>query len=407
MYLKKSFIPSANTDEDALTNFSIHPTTGWISTEEVLDYESKTEYRLKIVAHDNGNPRQSQSQVIIIEVQDDNDEAPLFHAREVNFYVVENISIGTVVGEVRAEDRDSGENGRVNYYLVGGNVFSLFAVHPSTGVIQTVREIDYEESSSHTLSIQAVDSNAAFPRSSNISVIIHVVDVNDNSPVFDSDPVFLRFVRENTAISHVVHTFIATDRDSGPNGTVRYSVVSESASGPDPTPGDYFRIDAESGELSVAKAIDYEQVHTVSVIIRAQDDCPVASQALYSQVTAVVFVMDVNDNRPEFESRSEVHVFEDEPIGYPVIFIVAVDRDSNQDESGNNVVNYGIVSGNEDGKFRLEQTTGKLSHWERRGAGGILCWRQGRPVWRPRVSSTNGKGWGMENSVFEARATCL
>lgn len=352
---------SAGTDEDGLNNFSIHPTTGWLTTEEVLDYETKVQYLLKVVAHDNGSPRQSQSQTVTIEVINDNDEAPLFHAREVNFYVVENISIGSEVGKVQAEDRDSGENGRVNYYLVGGNVFSLFAVDPSTGVIQTVRAIDFEESSSHTLSIQAVDGNAAFPRSSNISVIIHIVDINDNSPVFDSDPVFLRMVRENTAVNHVVHTFIATDRDSGPNGTVQYSIVSESASGPKPTTGgNYFQINAKTGELRVAKSIDYERVHTVSVIVQAADDCPVVSLSLSSQVTAVVFVRDVNDNRPEFESRSSVHIFEDEPIGYPVIFIVAVDQDSNQDDSGNNVVNYGIVSGNEDGKFRLEQSTGKF-----------------------------------------------
>lgn len=109
-------------------------------------------------------------------------------------------------------------------------------------------------------SIQAVDNNAAFPRSSNISVTIRVMDVNDNTPVFDNDPVFLRTVRENTAVDHVVHTFVATDRDSGPNGTVRYSIVSEDASGPSPSLGNYFKIGPQSGKLRLAKPIDYEQV---------------------------------------------------------------------------------------------------------------------------------------------------
>nr|QXG07830.1 dachsous-like protein [Tritia obsoleta] len=350
-------------DSEALANFNIHPTSGWISTEEVLDFETRTQYRLQVLAYDSGNPRRFQTQTVVIKVRDVNDESPLFHAREVNFYVVENVAIGTVVGEVQAQDRDSGENGRVNYYLVGGNVFSLFSVHTATGVIRTVREIDYEESSSHVLSIQAVDSNAAFPRSSNISVLVHVMDINDNPPSFDIDPVFPK-VRENSGLGHVVHTFVATDRDSGLNGTVRYSVASESAAGPAVNAGNYFYIDPESGQLSVAKDIDYEQVHTVTIIIKAEDRCPVDSLVLFSQVTVEVSVVDVNDNRPVFESRSEVHIFEDEPIGYPAIFIVAADRDSNQDDSGNNVVSYTIVSGNEDGKFRLEQSSGLLTIYE-------------------------------------------
>lgn len=361
-------------DSDALACFAVHPTSGWITTDEVLDFETRKNYTLRVVAHDNGSPRQSSHQLIYINVLDDNDEAPLFHAKHVTFDVVENVSIGTAVGVVKAEDKDSGENGRVTYYLVGGNVFSLFAVEPSTGVIQSVRNIDFEESSSHTLSIQAIDNNAIFPQSSNISVTINVIDVNDNEPEFDSDPVFLRLVKENTAVSYVVHTFIATDRDSGPNGTVRYSIASESASGPSPASGRYFNIDAVSGELSVARAIDYERVHTVAVIVSAMDMCHVPTCVLSALVTTVVFVLDVNDNPPVFESQTEVHVFEDEPVGYPLIYVVAVDVDSNQDDSGNNVITYSIVSGNQDGMFRLDPVAGTYPPLATSPRYLLCCW---------------------------------
>ncbi|XP_076446681.1 protein dachsous-like [Babylonia areolata] len=355
-----------HSDPEAVDNFSIHPSTGWISTEEVLDYETKSQYTLRVLAHDNGYPRQSQAIDIVIAVRDDNEEGPLFHAREIQLNVVENLPIGTSIGRVQDEVRESADSRNIHFLLVGGNVFDLFAVDRSTGVIQTVREVDYEQSSSHTLSIQAVDLHAAFPRSSNISVIIQVQDVNDNVPVFDSDPVFLRTLRENTPVNHVVHTFIATDDDSGPNGTVRYTILSQSASGPQPLAqgGDYFLIHPTTGELSLSTPIDYEHVHTVTLVVQAEDDCPVASLALASQVTAVVFLQDVNDNRPEFQSPSEMHVLENEAVGYPVVLVVAVDGDSNQADSGNNVVRYSIVSGNEDGKFRLDQTTGLLTIYE-------------------------------------------
>ncbi|KAL8616761.1 hypothetical protein ACOMHN_017798 [Nucella lapillus] len=352
------------TEPEAVKNFSIHPSTGWISTEEVLDYEAKSEYLLKVVAHDNGYPRQSQSIVIIMSVLDDNEEGPLFHAREINIDVVENLPIGTSIGKVQDEVRESANSKDIHFFLVGGNVFDLFAVDLVSGVIQTIREVDYEQSSSHTLSIQAVDLSAAFPRSSNISVLIQIHDLNDNAPTFDNDPIFLRTVRENTPVNHVVHTFLAADLDSGPNGTVRYTILSQSSSGPHQTPDTYFKINAATGELSLTKPIDFEHVHTVSLVIQAEDTCPVPSLALSSQVTAVVMVRDVNDNRPEFRTSREIHVLENEAVGYPVMLVVAVDGDSNQDDSGNNVVTYSILSGNEDGKFRLDQNTGVLTIYE-------------------------------------------
>ena len=111
-------------------------------------------------------------------VLDANDQDPLFQAREVRFTVVENTPINTQVGWVQATDGDSGDNGLVNYYLIGGNVFSCFSVNRTSGEITTVRDVDYEEASSHRLSIEAVDSSASLPRSSNITVIIQVSGIN-------------------------------------------------------------------------------------------------------------------------------------------------------------------------------------------------------------------------------------
>jgi hypothetical protein len=77
------FVFSDLSDVAAIDNFSIHPVNGWILTEEVLDYETLTTYRLVVIATDAGTPRRSNRQTITINVDDDNDEAPLFHAREV------------------------------------------------------------------------------------------------------------------------------------------------------------------------------------------------------------------------------------------------------------------------------------------------------------------------------------
>lgn len=89
-------------------------------------------------------------------------------------------------------------------------------------------------------------------------LLTQVIDINDNAPVFEQDPVIIRTVAENTPRNHVVHKFIARDRDSGINGTVRYSI--ESYSGQEDELGPYFGINRETGEMFVSGVIDFEKV---------------------------------------------------------------------------------------------------------------------------------------------------
>ncbi|KAI8798258.1 protein dachsous, partial [Biomphalaria glabrata] len=346
----------------ALNSFEIHPRSGKVTTKEVLDYETLTVYHLVVVARDNGRIFMETSQQVTVQVLDVNDQAPMFPSKAVTFDCVENVSLGTVVGRVKATDKDSGENGKVNYYLVGGNIFSALSVDRVSGNITTVAEIDYEVASTHILNIQALDSSAALPKSSNITVTIRIIDVNDNAPVFDQDPVIIRTIAENTPKNQVIHKFIATDRDSGVNGTVRFSI--ETYSGKDEGLGPYFDINPSTGEMYISGLIDYEAVKQISVMVKAQDSCPSPCKPLSSLMTTIIFVTDINDNAPVFESPSELTVSEEEVAGYVAVVVVAVDADSNIDNSGNNIVKYYIVSGNEDGKFLLDPDTGYLTIYD-------------------------------------------
>ncbi len=55
------------------------------------------------------------------------------------------------------------------------------------------------------------------------TVLVNVIDVNDNSPAF-TDPVYDLEVPENAHVS-VIHTVLATDEDAGKNGRVTYSII--------------------------------------------------------------------------------------------------------------------------------------------------------------------------------------
>ena len=75
-------------------------------------------------------------------------------------------------------------------------------------------------------------------------------------------------------------------------------------------------------------------------------------------MTALILIEDVNDHSPVFQNRADVTVMEDEPVGYPIIHVIATDGDSH--ESGR--VTYSIVGGNQKGHFVIDPNSGKQYH---------------------------------------------
>lgn len=161
----------------ALENFAIHSRSGMITTSEVLDYEARPNYELVIVARDRGIEPKESFQTVIIDVVNVDDKPPLIPSEHISLVVVENTEINTMVGQVRVNGDKNNEGSpslQISYHLYGGNVFGAFALNRTSGVISTIRNIDFEEASFHNLSIQAVDNSSSLPRSTNISVTINV-----------------------------------------------------------------------------------------------------------------------------------------------------------------------------------------------------------------------------------------
>ena len=311
------------------------------------------------MVYDGGNPSRTTQQTLQVLVIDDNDERPIFPQNvSITFYVVENIATGSAVGQVQAYDKDGGENGRVSYYIVGGDHWGLFTVDTETGFIYTIREIDYEESSYHTIGIKAIDNSVFNPKSSVINVKINVLDINDNAPVFDIDPVFLK-IHENTVEGRIIYTFTATDADSGLNGTVKYEIQNASS--------DNLAVNANTGQLFVSKVIDYEEIKEISLIVKAYDQAPTEASQLFTTLTVMILITDENDNAPVFQSYPPFEVLEDEPIGYRIASIIAVDADGNVNKSGNNVVSYSIADGNIGAAFSINENTGNFRAPDKRG----------------------------------------
>lgn len=124
------FITSSND----MSAFAIDTDTGVISINKKLDRENISNYLLKCVAIDHGQPKLSSMPVAVhVSLSDVNDNAPAFLQSAYAVNVSEDVTSGTVVEEVVAVDPDAGLNGTVVYSISGGNDDNTFTIGNKTG----------------------------------------------------------------------------------------------------------------------------------------------------------------------------------------------------------------------------------------------------------------------------------
>eukprot|EP00079_Xenopus_tropicalis_P032103 XP_017945874.1 PREDICTED: protocadherin-16 [Xenopus tropicalis] len=232
----------------------------------------------------------------------------------------------------------------------------IFMVDGQTGSIFLVGELDFESQPrfSFRVSVEEVrEASLGYVPPHVVHIEVEVQDRNDHSPAFPEDPLTL-VVPEDAHVGSSVFTFQASDHDGpGPNSQVRYSLLRQ-----DPgSPGSTFRLDAETGVLYVAQALDREEVSSYLLVVEASDQAVNVSQQRSTSVTARVFISDRNDHAPQFITPLVVWLPEDLPVGSTAIYMVAQDPDLGD----NGKVGYQLVGGNDEGKFQLHPSSGALT----------------------------------------------
>lgn len=204
-----------------------------------LDRETRSEYRLTIVAYDGGvpSPRSATCDIVVV-VLDVNDNRPTFERSHYETSVVENAPIGTGILRVRATDQDIGTNGAVRYQLASVNYAGMFAVNEATGDISVIGALDYERAAVHHIMVSAVDGDPSggpeISLSSDVTVQIRVIDVNDNAPsvtfnTLTASGADVATVAEDAEPGTFVSHVIVTDPDAASNGQTHCNLVSEDA----------------------------------------------------------------------------------------------------------------------------------------------------------------------------------
>ncbi|KAK6043695.1 cadherin domain protein, partial [Cooperia oncophora] len=137
------------------TLFSINSASGELLVLGPLDREDCAEHFLTVQAIDSGLPRLSSTADIKITVIDDNDNEPVFDQPYYSVHVRENTKIGQKVLQIRARDKDQGQNAVIRYSLQENSPFSI---DKGTGDIRVSKAVDREVINEYRLTIQATDS---------------------------------------------------------------------------------------------------------------------------------------------------------------------------------------------------------------------------------------------------------
>jgi hypothetical protein len=155
-------------------------------------------------------------------------------------------------------------------------------------------------------------------------VFVRVLDTNDNAPVF-SQARYTASIREDVDVQppFAVLTTTATDLDSQFNGRILYELVGGNTS--------IFAINSLSGAITLSGAVDFEETSSYNLTVMAKDRGPEGGQPRQTaNVTAIVTIVDVNDNAPVLNTTTAitVSVYENASRLTEVAWVSATDADS-------------------------------------------------------------------------------
>ncbi len=266
-------------DDDANGRFAIDSVTGVVTVADgsQLNYEVATSHTITIRATSADTSTTTATMTIQVTDVDEFDVTAIVDTDNTVNFVEEDAVSGTLVGITAfAEDLDG--TASVTYSLddsAGGR----FVIDSVSGVV-SLSSVDREAASTYQIVVRVTSSDSSF---STMTFTIGIGDINEYavSAIVDTDNAVNR-VAENAAIGTGVGVSLhAFDGDATFN-TVTYSLVD--------TAGGRFAIDASTGLITVAGAIDFEQ--TPSLTIRAKATSEDGSESF---TDVVITVNNVNE----------------------------------------------------------------------------------------------------------------
>ncbi|XP_072250425.1 cadherin-17 [Leuresthes tenuis] len=306
--------------------------TGEILLTVELDREEKDMYILVVFAKDHNDKEVDPPMEIQILVEDENDNPPVCENEESVLEIQEEAPVGSEVGQLLAhdDDKEGTLNSQLTYTIVSQSppaASGSFSIDEASGRIQTLRLLRRKEQQIYNLNVKVSDSDF----STVCKLVIKVIDVNNEIPVFEKNDYGSHNLTEDTPVGHTVLTITATDADDADSGSshIEFHI---SAGNDD----EVFTVETDGtgvGHLVIAKPLDFESSPTYKLQIDARNPEPLQKGLEYdSGATAIVSVSvsDV-DEAPEFSlDILDVTVPENTTKGSVLLTVMAMDPEGKE-----------------------------------------------------------------------------
>ena len=329
--------------------FGISPSTGVISTKQVLDRETYPVFNMTVSAFLPRDPSLGYAVVsVIVVVEDVNDNAPSF-TRDSYFQAILSTNLSTTASilEVAATDVDSGINAQL--FFTVDLVSPQYVMNPfhitSDGQIFTRTTL--LNATTYLLNVTAQDMGT--PRLQSFSSASILVQL----PIPES----IQFTQPRGFVFHV--------RESSPSGinigqvllTMIPHHVQEYLSFYGNTAR--FRVVQSTGHIQTLDSFDYEQTQEYKFEVSCELVIPtrVPPVDITASVNVTVLIEDVNDNLPMFLNLpSNLSISENKTTEEFLYHVNATDIDSGMNQQ----LEYQILNLDLQDKFHLNSSTGDL-----------------------------------------------
>ncbi|XP_060525001.1 cadherin-23 isoform X2 [Cylas formicarius] len=302
--------------------------TGNIVVAHKVDHEEFQWLNFTVKATDSGIPSRSSRVEVFVQVLDENDNNPVFLPEPKWLVIPEDIPVGTEIATVNATDADSGEFGKITYFLDRLSSHEKFQIDSDTGTLIVTDELDREENDKYLLIIEAWDNyqygfNNGESRNAFKHLNVTIFDVNDNRPHLhqESKCVNITEFQEPGEPITIIHASDADDPNTS-NGQVIIDIA-------DGNQDNLFEVDQISDwSAEVRPVSSLRGLHgDYTLTIRAQD---LGTPSFLVEKPLKICVADYNDHPPVFVSpphNSTLRVPENATIGSALIQIKATDED--------------------------------------------------------------------------------
>lgn len=228
----------------ALRTFNVDRSSGEIRLIGSLSYETVPRYDLQVLAKDMGAPQLSATFTLVVHVQAENSQGPVFDTLTYRVELKEGTPLNTRFLQVRALNRDGGITSGSSttvplaYHLQPDGDAAGFGIVSDSGWLFVKSALDREVKEVYLLTVLASSGHGQLKKTGSATVRVSVTDENDNSPRFTQERSFLA-VRENLPAGSGFGRVPATDRDAGLNSRLIYRLLH---------PDRHFQINSHTGD---------------------------------------------------------------------------------------------------------------------------------------------------------------